>query len=283
MKLELDKQLLKSLLVLGSLVEARDAYTGGHLWRVSQYAKFIAEKIGLSKEEVFIVAIGGFLHDIGKIGVSDSILQKSGPLDDKEYNIIKTHPKIGSDLIREHPLAALSHEIILHHHEHYNGNGYPDKQSATEISLFSRIVGIADAFDAMTSTRPYRVGMSYEKAVAILENEKDKQFDGKIISAFLSLPTENIMHIIGHSEPGIPLMSCVHCGPTIVLTKKNKDGDHVICKACGGKYVLHKSGSHFEREFVKGASADEIKPEAEMTAIGLIIQESPQYISVSAS
>jgi HD-GYP domain-containing protein (c-di-GMP phosphodiesterase class II) len=117
MKIDIDKSLLKSLLIMGSVVEARDAYTGGHLWRVAQYARLLSQKIGLSQNDTILAGIGGFLHDVGKVGVPDDILRKPGPLDDQEYEIIKTHPRIGFDLIHEHPLSVLTQDVVKHHHE----------------------------------------------------------------------------------------------------------------------------------------------------------------------
>lgn len=279
MNLDINKNLLKSFLIMASVVEAKDAYTGGHLWRVSQFAKLIGERIGFSKEELFSVSVGGFLHDLGKIGIPDSILGKKGGLDDNEYDTIKTHPKIGADLIIEHPLSELARDVILHHHEHFNGNGYPDKLVETETKLNARIVGIADAFDAMTSTRPYRAGMPIDKAVAILQKEKNRQFDSKLVEAFLEIPRGKILSIVSHSEEGIPLFSCSYCGPTIVLQKNNTDGDTIACRACGGKHRIHKYQSSVELEFLNVvAPAKERIPEPEVSAIELIVNAAPSKV-----
>ena len=282
MKLELEKNLLKSLLIMASVVEAKDAYTGGHLWRVSQFAKLIGDRLGFSKEELFSVSVGGFLHDLGKIGIPDSILGKKGALDDSEFDLVKTHPKIGADLIREHPLSELAQDVILHHHEYFNGNGYPDKLIETETKINARIVGIADAFDAMTSTRPYRAGMPIDKAFSILEKEKNKQFDGKLVELFLEIPREKILSIVSHSEEGIPLFSCAFCGPTIVLQKNHTDGDTIACRACGGNHRIHKYQSSIELEFLNVvAPAKERIPLLEVSAIELIVEEAPSKVFIN--
>jgi HD-GYP domain-containing protein (c-di-GMP phosphodiesterase class II) len=156
MKLQIEKPLLKSLVLMASMIEARDAYTGGHLWRVSQYAHQLAEAAGLSAEMAFLSALGGFLHDIGKISIPDDILEKPGRLTESEYDVVKTHPGIGATLIQEHPLGELALAAVHQHHERIDGRGYPDQLQGDQISIFARIVAIADAFDALTSTRPYR-------------------------------------------------------------------------------------------------------------------------------
>lgn len=167
------EHLLKSLFVMASMVEARDPYTGGHLWRVSQFSRILAEDAGLPSNVVARIALGGFLHDLGKIGVPDAILNKPDKLTDEEYEVIKTHPEVGSRLLADHPLADLARSAILSHHEMPDGRGYPHGLSGAAISVDASIVGICDAFDAMTSTRPYRKGMPISKALSI------KHYSGK--------------------------------------------------------------------------------------------------------
>jgi HD-GYP domain-containing protein (c-di-GMP phosphodiesterase class II) len=282
MKLSIDKNLLKSLLIMGSVVEARDHYTGGHLWRVAQFAKLLGLRIGLSKNDLILVTIDGFLHDVGKIGVPDAILLKPESLDDDEYQIIKTHPTIGFNLIREHPLSILSRDVVKHHHEWYNGTGYPDNQAGDDITLFARIVSIADAFDAMTSTRPYRKRLPVDESNRRLKKEHDSQFDGKLITQFLQIPIEEeLMHIIGHSDHDIPLVACPDCGPFIRVSKKAKDGDVTYCRICSSKMRLHKKDNTFEAEHLKElGTADDIKPEAEVEQIDALLKEVPAILEV---
>lgn len=125
MSANIDKKLLTSLMVMGSVVEARDAYTGGHLWRVGHFSRLLAEKIGLDRNQVFLAGLGGFMHDLGKVGVPDAILNKAGPLTDIEYAVIRTHPAIGASVLEEHPLAALALDAVIDHHERPDGKGYP--------------------------------------------------------------------------------------------------------------------------------------------------------------
>ena len=186
-------ELLASLLVMAWMVEARDPYTGGHLWRVSRYAELLAEKAGWSDADVARVTIGGFLHDLGKIGISDAILRKPGSLDSDELDIIRTHPDIGGRLLAAHPLAALVRPIVESHHERPDGSGYPHGLPREKIPLDARLVTICDAFDAMTSTRPYRVGMPIEAALDIIAGHLGTQFDGELGSHFIELAGSGIL------------------------------------------------------------------------------------------
>ncbi len=231
--------MLRTLFTMAAAVEARDPYTGGHLWRVSQYAHLLAEQAGLSSREQARIALGGFLHDIGKIGIPDAILNKPGPLSDAEYAQLKTHPGIGRQLLRDHPLATLIIDAVEAHHERPDRRGYPRGIGADRIPVEARIVGIADAFDAMTSSRPYRAGMPSEKALGIIRANLGTQFDHDLGEHFLALGEQGALeHIIGHSEPDVPLQDCPRCGPTIVVRRRQQPGEAVYCRACGGEAIL---------------------------------------------
>lgn len=280
MRITLEKGLLKSLLILGSVVEARDAYTGGHLWRVGQYSRLLATKAGLDPQDVFVAAVGGFLHDLGKVGVSDAILNKTGKLTDDEYIAIKTHPLIGRDLIRAHPLADLALAAIASHHERPDQGGYPFGLTQEQTPLVARIVGVADAFDAMTSTRPYRKGMPVAKALSILREEQGRQFDGTLVGHFITLEDLGLLQpIVGHSDFGRKLVVCPGCGPVIAVPAGLKDGDAIHCRVCQGKFTLHQDGDTFAPEFlgVKG-SAEAVKPEAETAVIEQFLTHVPQTL-----
>lgn len=234
--------LLKSLYSMALMVEARDAYTGGHLWRVSQYSLETARALGVNETECQRIALSGFLHDLGKVGVPDAILNKPDKLTDDEYNVIKTHPEIGARLLEDHPLASLAMGGVLCHHETPDGKGYPKGLSGEAIPLDARIIGIADAFDAMTSSRPYRKGMPIEKALSIIKENLGRQFFTDVGEVFIKLGEEGkLHHIVSHSEPGIPLLSCVGCGPIIAVPRVVKDGDNSYCPACGGEYRISRS------------------------------------------
>lgn len=230
------EHLLNSLFIMASMVEARDPYTGGHLWRVSQYSRGLAEKGGLLPGQVARISLGGFLHDLGKIAVPDAILNKPDRLTDEEYEIVKTHPEVGHRLLAEHPLATLAEPAVYAHHERPDGRGYPLGLPLGRISVDALVVGIADAFDAMTSTRPYRKGMPVGKALDIIRENLGTQFDSGWGTLFLKLgESGGLDHIAGHSEPGIPLHDCPMCGASMVIRRNQHEGDLVYCRACGGE------------------------------------------------
>lgn len=271
MNIEIDKKLLTSLLVMGTVVEARDAYTGGHLWRVGQFSRMLAEAAGLDRDGVFLASIGGFLHDLGKIGVPDAILTKPGKLSDGEYAIIKSHPTIGNSVLSEHPLAPLALDAVTYHHERADGSGYPNKLVGDEIPLMARIVAISDAFDAMTSTRAYRKGMSLERAFDLLERGTGSQFDAQLTRHFLHLGKAGRLDgIVGHSHHGHHLSTCPACGP-IIATHGLADGARYACRACGGEFLLHKKGDGFELEHVGMADAEMQRIDPDMAPIRELI------------
>jgi putative nucleotidyltransferase with HDIG domain len=244
--------LLKSLLSLATVIEAKDPYTGGHTWRVSRYARLLAEDIGLTSDEVFVVHFGSLMHDIGKVSVPDPILNKEGKLTSLEYDIVKKHPETGWALVREHPLGALALNIVRSHHERFDGLGYPRGLEGNNINLFARITAVADAFDSMTSARPYRLGMPAESACQLLAQESGKQFDPILVSAFLNLGRRGeLEHILGHSAEERLLHSCAVCGPIIVVPVSWRSGEQVICPKCLGNYHVHPDGYDFELEWDK--------------------------------
>lgn len=268
MALRIDPSLLRSLLVLGSVVEARDAYTGGHLWRVGTYARLLAEAAGLDKVQVFTAGLGGFLHDLGKIGVPDEILRKPARLTDGEYAVVKTHPRVGRELLQPHPLAFLALDAVASHHERFDGGGYPEGLAGEETPLMARIASIADAFDAMTSTRPYRRGMPTEQAVAILRAQRDHQFDGPLIDCFLGLAAAGKLDpVVGHSQLGRKMASCPHCGPIIAVPKRLDDGAVIPCRACAGALRLHRRGDSFEAEPLGPADPQRLAPQPDFDTV----------------
>lgn len=275
------EDLLKSLYVMASLVEARDPYTGGHLWRVSQFSRLLAEDAGLPDTDVARIALGGFLHDLGKVGVPDAILNKPDRLTDEEYAVIKTHPEVGNRLLSGHPLAALARAAVLSHHETPDGNGYPQRLSGDGIALDARIVGICDAFDAMTSTRPYRRGMAVDKALAIIEENLGRQFDRMLGERFVRMGRAGVLdHVVGHSEAGIPLQECPMCGPTIVVRHGHRSGAHVYCRHCGGEARVEHDGDviHVTSTGRKGTPED-LQPEVDTALIDGLVRETARVIA----
>jgi len=175
------------LFALANAVEAKDAYTEKHTERVSRYAVALGRKIGLDGDYLESLRIGGILHDIGKIGVPDHILLKPGKLDDEEFQHIKLHPLVGERICM--PLRSLRYVLpgIRHHHERVDGRGYPDGLKGEEIPIEARILAIADAFDAMTTDRPYRRRMSVQEAMEELRRYAGSQWDKYLVEEFIGI------------------------------------------------------------------------------------------------
>lgn len=174
----------ETISALALAVESKDKYTRGHSIRVGKIAKAIAEKMEISKKEIKDIEHAATLHDIGKIGIVDNILNK-GKLTPLEFDVIKRHPEIGENIIK--PVASLSQicPIVRHHHERVDGNGYPDHLSEKEIPRTAKILFVADAFDAMTSNRPYRKAMSFDEAINELDRNAGYQFDRDVVNSFI--------------------------------------------------------------------------------------------------
>jgi putative two-component system response regulator len=173
------------IFALAKAVDAKDNYTEAHTERVAFRARLLGEMAGLSGSDLDDLHRGGMIHDIGKIGVPDAILLKPGPLDPEEMEIMRKHPVIGEEIARPLRSAAKLLHIIRHHHENFDGTGYPDQLSGAQIPLVARIVAISDAYDAMVSDRPYRHGMRHEKAVAILDSGAGSQWDPELVPVFI--------------------------------------------------------------------------------------------------
>ncbi len=181
----LKKAHLDSVKVLAEAIDAKDPYTRGHSDRVKRMSLAIAKKMGFSEERLENLEYGALLHDIGKIGIKDEVLQKQAPLSSEEYQYIQEHPLIGVKIVEGVEFFKDKIPMIRHHHEHYDGNGYPDGLAGEAIPLEARIISLPDAFDAMTSTRPHRNIMPLQNVLAELEKFKGKQFDPKVLEIFL--------------------------------------------------------------------------------------------------
>jgi putative two-component system response regulator len=178
------------MVALARTVEARDNYTGHHLERVAGRSVAMALRMGMATREVEAVRLGGLLHDLGKIGVPDRILLKPGPLDRAEFEIVRTHPEIGAEIVR--PLRAFNgpEPAVLHHHEHFDGTGYPYGLRGDQIPLAARVVAVADSFDAMTTDRPYRRALPTSEAFERLRAGRGEQWDSAIVDIFVDLYSE---------------------------------------------------------------------------------------------
>jgi putative two-component system response regulator len=173
-----------SLTVLANAIEVRDQYTRGHVERVTAYALALAEQLDWKSAPIEDLRFSAILHDIGKIHISESILQKTGPLTDQEWEEMKKHPCLGADMIKDIPYLAHSIQAIRHHHEKWNGTGYPDGLAGDDIPMPARIIAVADAFDAMTTTRVYRTARSLEDARDEVLSGVGQFYDPKVIEAF---------------------------------------------------------------------------------------------------
>jgi HD-GYP domain-containing protein (c-di-GMP phosphodiesterase class II) len=175
---------------LAAAIEAKDDYTRGHSERVTGYALEIGRGMQLGDGQLRTLELSGFLHDVGKIGVPEGILRKRGTLTEAEYDIVKEHPRTGSEIVRNIEGAEEIAEVVLHHHERWDGKGYPDGKQGEEPSLLSRILAAADAFDAMCSRRPYRDSLGLQKVVRTVREASGTQFDPRVAEALLSALTE---------------------------------------------------------------------------------------------
>ncbi len=174
-----------TITMLADLVEMRDEYTGGHTQRVSNYSLLLADRLNLPAEDLNLIRTGTPLHDIGKVGIPDAILQKPDKLTPEEFEIMKTHTVIGAEFINKVADLQPVLSIVRNHHERWDGRGYPDALAGEKTPHLARVVALADAFDAMTSDRPYRKGMPVEIAFGEIEKGKGKQFDPNFAAAFL--------------------------------------------------------------------------------------------------
>ena len=173
---------------LALTIEARDTYTGGHCDRLARYAVGVGQALGVDDAMLRALRLGGYLHDLGKIAVPDGILLKPGPLDDAERQRIRAHPGVGADLVLGLRSLEGVRPIMRHHHEKWDGSGYPDGLTGETIPLGARIISVVDVYDALHTMRPYKPAFSHEEAVAILTRETDAGFwDPRVVGTFLNV------------------------------------------------------------------------------------------------
>jgi HD-GYP domain-containing protein (c-di-GMP phosphodiesterase class II) len=168
------------------LLDLKDLNTGVHSTRLAEWGMRVGQELGLEESQLQNLEVAALLHDIGKVGIPDSILRKPGKLDEDEYSLMKKHPEYGWAVLRMLPGFDRAALDVLHHHEMFDGKGYPAGLKETEIPIVSRIVSVIDAFDAMVSSRPYRKGLPYEEAVRRLIQSSGTQFDPLVVQCFLS-------------------------------------------------------------------------------------------------
>ncbi len=179
------------LLSLTRSVDTKSRWTSGHSERVTIHASNLSKKIGLDKDTREMIRISSLLHDIGKLGVPENILDKPGKLNDEEFSFIRNHPVMGEDIIKDIPHFKMVRSVVRSHHERWNGEGYPDGLKKDNIPIAARIVAIADVWDAITANRPYRKGFNYDKAVDIMKSERGQLFDPALLDLFLEMINKN--------------------------------------------------------------------------------------------
>jgi hypothetical protein len=184
---ELRRQTTKALIAFANSIDDRDPMTYQHSLRVAELARAVARQMGLPPHEVETIYLSACVHDLGKVGIPDAILLKPGRLSDEEFDTIKQHPVISEKIVQNFPIFGIGHDIVRHHHERYDGKGYPDKVAGEAIPLGARIIAVADTYDAITADRPYRPGMPHEKALKIIIEERGKQLDARVVDAFLEV------------------------------------------------------------------------------------------------
>ncbi len=198
-----EKELLLVNMVrsLVSAIDSRDPYTCGHSERVALFGARLAKELGDDEESCQRLYLAGLLHDVGKIGIPDAVLKKDGPLSDEEFAEIKRHPEVGWSIL--HDLTHFDYVLpgVLHHHERIDGQGYPDELAGDDIPREARILAVADAYDAMTSDRPYRQGLPQEKAEAILQDGAGTQWDSEFVATFMRIMPEIIALRESHEHP----------------------------------------------------------------------------------
>ncbi|HUS16222.1 MAG TPA: HD-GYP domain-containing protein [Chloroflexia bacterium] len=170
---------------MADTVDLRDPYTGGHSRRVMKYTERILQELDIQGKEVDLIATAARVHDLGKMAIPDAILEKPGPLTVEEQVIMQAHAERGADFLARYPDFARGVEMVRHHHENWDGTGYPGRLKGTEIPFGARIIAVADGYDAMTSDRPYRAAMAPDTVAGILWRGRNKQWDGEIVDAFL--------------------------------------------------------------------------------------------------
>ena len=185
---ELRRSYIATVRALSNAVEARDAYTGKHAERVAAYGMELARCCGLAVEDSPQIEFGFLLHDVGKVAVPDAILFKSGSLTEEEYTLVRRHPVIGTEILRDVDFLGEGKLVVRHHHERWDGQGYPDGLRGETIPLAARVFAVADALDALTTDRPYRPASSFADARAEVCRGAGTQFDPTVVAAFRQIP-----------------------------------------------------------------------------------------------
>lgn len=226
----LQKHYIETVESFAQALEAKDSYTHGHSRQVSLYADLIARQLDFSSDELAALHQAAILHDIGKIGISDAILSSQVKLTGSELEEIRQHPLKGRNIVE--PISSLAQvaDVVYHHHEHWDGNGYPEGLTAHDIPLMSRIIGVADAFDAMTSKRPYRLPLSIKEALLELRKEAGRQFDPDLVEIFIAQRYE-ARKLLLDFQKSTPAVDDIVAGSDVVTNiSGSARREYVICK-----------------------------------------------------
>jgi putative nucleotidyltransferase with HDIG domain len=194
----ISRLIVNTVVTMALAIESRDAYTGGHVLRVTAYSLILARHLGLSPEQLAIVKLGGLLHDIGKVAVPDHILHKPGRLDPEELLVMQSHAARGDDILRPLPPFDRARSIVRHHHERFDGKGYPDGLAGEAIPMLARVTAIADTFDAMTSDRPYRKALAPEIGFKEVAAMSGTQFDPAMAAQFVRITWDQLQEEVEH-------------------------------------------------------------------------------------
>jgi putative nucleotidyltransferase with HDIG domain len=184
-----------------SRIEEKDPYTHGHTERVAGYAVGIARAMGFTPEEIQTIQFGAILHDIGKVHTEDHILHKPGELTDEEWRTVKAHPIRGAEMVRGIWFLEKATDLVRHHHERVDGKGYPDGLRGDEISIGAKIVNVADSFDAMTTDRPYRTGLTPEEAIEQIQEKAGTQFAPEVVEVLVQGLRDGRIQLVRNAAP----------------------------------------------------------------------------------
>jgi putative nucleotidyltransferase with HDIG domain len=188
----LQRAICQSLLGLANALEAKDPYTRGHSERVGVWSRRLAASLGVGQADVEIIAQAGLLHDIGKIGVPEAVLGKRGPLTSEEWGLMRRHPVVGAQIVAPFDFLAGATPVIRHHHERWDGSGYPDGLAGEAIPLGARLVAVADVYDALTSARPYRAALTPDAARQHLHAQAGRTLDARAVAVFIGLAGDRV-------------------------------------------------------------------------------------------
>ncbi len=249
---EIEQAYHDTLVVTSNAIEMRDHYTIGHTWRVTNFALEIAKELGWDEDRLKLCKQGGVLHDVGKIAIKDSILNKPAALTEEEYNEVKIHPERGAKMMRDVSFLKPLIPYCLYHHERWDGKGYPHGLKGKDIPIEGRIIAVADTFDAMTSKRSYRQMIEPQKALAEIKQCGGAQFDPKIVKAFIKCYKK------GKIEPLLQTyykkqknsIACPFCSTYSKFVDISEPGDIHECKVCHRRFILKKKGNKWLGELI---------------------------------